>query len=148
MIKHLLVAGMVVLPGFAAAQQLVTVSGSCDRLVVGAKAFTPLCKGIAINTVYDSGRVGFIFTIASEALVTFSGMDMANPTPDTDRTMLDRVIFFKLGKAGEPPSVTKVTGNCDYGNPYKGKMTIDCEAAGADGSKYSVQFRTDGNPPH
>jgi hypothetical protein len=121
-------------------------NGTCDKLVIGKQKLGDSCDGKLLNMAYPDGRVGFYFVLDDGRVVTFSGMDGANPTPDTDIVELDKVIIGVKGKPNNP-KVVNATGTCKYGNPYQGETTVTCNGKLADGQMFSASFTTDGNPP-
>jgi hypothetical protein len=149
---YALAAGLLLLASPALAQtkvgdaQMVSVTGRCDKLVVGGKAMTETCSGKLLNVTYPDGRTGFYFVLADGRIVTFSGMDGANPTPDTDVVDLDKVIMTRKDTP-DKPDVLSATGTCRFGNPMKGPMTISCEGRLSKGGAFSASFTTDGKPP-
>ena len=126
--------------------QMVTVGGHCDRLVVGERTLTADCSQKLLNVTYPDRRSGFYFVLTDGQIVTFSGMDGANPTPDSDIIHLDKVVMTRKDRPGQP-EVLSVKGDCTFGNPMKGPATITCEGTLADGAPFSAAFTTDGRPP-
>lgn len=124
-----------------------TLTGSCDKLLVSRQKLGDLCDGKLLNMSYPDGRVGFYFILEDGRAITFTGMDGANPTPDSDVVDLDKVIIGVKGKPNSP-KVVSATGTCKYGNPYKGESTVICAGKTAVGSAFSATFTTDGNPPN
>lgn len=147
-----LATGLGLLAADAAAQtkvgdaQMLSVKGHCDSLVVGDRSFTGDCGTQLLNVTYPDGRVGFYFVLADGRIITFSGMDGDNPTPDTDIVALDKVIMSRKDTPDQP-DVFKVKGTCGFGNPMKGPMTVSCKGTLADGKAFSAAFTTDGQPP-
>ncbi|TFF19858.1 hypothetical protein E3C22_19530 [Jiella endophytica] len=125
---------------------MMTMSGRCDKLLVGGHDMTRFCEGKILSTAYPSGRVGFYFVLRNGAIVTFSGNDVPNPTPQTDRLFIDKLIT-NLGD-GIPSASEPAIGSCDYSNPYAGKPAfVRCIGKGAAGEPFRASFTTDGRPP-
>lgn len=152
--KHSLpvTAGLCLLATGAIAQtqvgdaQMLGVTGTCEALVVGKQQFSNTCSQKLLNVSYPNGRVGFYFVLEDGRIITFSGMDGANPTPDSDVIDLDKVIVSRKDTP-DTPDVFPAKGTCGFGNPMKGAMTVSCEGTLADGQAFSARFTTDGKPP-
>lgn len=125
---------------------MVVMTGKCQKLSVGDNDMSPYCNPKLLNTSYSNGRVGFYFTIGNGSVLTVSGMDLPNPTPDTDQIKVDRVIF-NIGQTGKAPAVSSASGKCSFGNPYKGKTTVRCSGKLSTGEKFEAAFQTDGKRP-
>jgi hypothetical protein len=144
--------GMLLAPIYAisaapsAAQTMMTLTGKCQKLVIGQHDFSKFCQGKLINSAHKNGRVGFYFLFGGTSTVTFSGTDRPNPTPDTDEIRID-LALLNIGTDSQGTSRQSAKGKCSYGNPYKGKMTVKCAGTLKDGMKFSAVFRTDGRPP-
>ncbi|MBY5323583.1 hypothetical protein HFN11_25245 [Rhizobium leguminosarum] len=121
-------------------------TGSCDKLILGKQKLADSCSGKLLNMSYPDGRVGFYFILDDGLIVTFSGMDAPNPTPDTDVVKVDKVIMGVKGKPKDP-EVVAATGTCTYGNPYKGESTVSCDGTMSNGQRFSARFTSDGKPP-
>ena len=121
-------------------------TGSCDKLILGKQKLADSCSGKLLNMSYPDGRVGFYFILDDGRIVTFSGMDAPNPTPDTDDVKVDKVIMGVKGKPKDP-EVVAATGTCTYGNPYKGESTVSCDGTMSNGQRFSARFTSDGKPP-
>ena len=97
-----LAAGLTLLATTAGAQtavgdaQMVSVTGNCGKLLVEQQDLTASCSGKLLNVVYPDGRVAFYFVLEDGRIVSFSGMDGENPTPDTDVVHLDNVFMKSL----------------------------------------------------
>jgi hypothetical protein len=122
-------------------------NGSCDKLTIGRQKLGDGCGGKLMNSSYPDGRVGFYFILDDGRTITFSGMDGANPTPDTDVVDLDKVIIGIKGKPSKP-KVVAASGTCKYGNPYAGQSTVTCNGKMVDGQTFSANFTSDGSPPN
>ena len=156
MIRHpairLLSAGIGLVAGDATAQtklgdaQMLAVTGKCEGLVIGERSFSGACGTKLLNVSYPNGRVGFYFVLGDGRIITFSGTDGENPTPDTDIIALDKVIMSRKDTPDQP-DVFKAEGTCGFGNPMKGPMTVSCAGTLADGKTFSAAFTTDGKPP-
>lgn len=120
--------------------------GSCNRLVIGSLDLTDACSGKLLSVAYPDGRVGFYFVLNDGRIVTFTGMDGDNPTPDTDVVNLDRLIMTRKDTPDQP-DVSDVSGTCAFGNPFRGAMTVSCEGSLPEGIGFTGSFTTDGQPP-
>lgn len=144
--------GLCLLATAAAAQtqvgnaQMLGVSGTCSELIVGELDLSKACSQKLLNVTYPDGRVGFYFVLDDSRIITFTGMDGDNPTPDTDVINLDKVIVSRKDTPDQP-DVFPATGTCGFGNPMKGSATIACEGTLSDGKRFSATFTTDGKPP-
>jgi hypothetical protein len=122
-------------------------TGVCERAIAGGTDMSEYCLGKLVQSIYSNGRTGFTATIGDKGTVlTFSGIEGAKPDADSQLQSVDKIIL-NLGIEGVEPSSADVTGGCAYSNPYKGPMTVSCQAVTAEGSAYLLQFRTDGSPP-
>ncbi len=126
--------------------QMVSVTGKCDTLVVGDRQLSRDCSAKLLNVVYPDGRIGFYFVLTDGRIVTFSGMDGENPTPDSDVIDLDKVIMSRKDTP-DKPDVFQAKGTCGFGNPMKGPMTVSCTGTLSGGGAFSAAFTTDGKPP-
>lgn len=126
--------------------QMLGVSGTCAELLVGDLEFSKACSQKLLNVTYPDGRVGFYFVLDDSRIITFTGMDGDNPTPDTDSVDLDKVIVSRKDTPDQP-DVFPAKGTCSFGNPMKGPATIACEGTLSDGKRFSAAFTTDGKPP-
>jgi hypothetical protein len=123
----------------------VTVEGACQKLTVGGGNHTADCKGTLLNTEYDDERTGFYFVTATEQVtVTFStrGDQEQKIDADTVTAPVDMVIVSSDGKIDQ----LQATGTCQFGNPYKGPMLIECTADSERG-RFEGAFLTDGKEP-
>lgn len=145
-------AGSLLLATAAAAQtqvgnaRMLSVTGSCGKLVVGDRQYSGECSAKLLNVTYPDGRVGFYFVLTDGRMVAFSGMDGDNPTSDSDVVHLDKIIISRRDTP-DKPDVLQAEGTCGFGNPMKGPMTIACEGTLSDGGAFSAAFTTDGTPP-
>jgi hypothetical protein len=125
-------------------QAVAILNGNCTQLSFAGKDATRACVGKITNTMYKTGRTGFVFMAGDLAVITFSGAD--NPAQGDQATVrLDKVIFTLVG-TGTEPNVIPATGNCRYTNPYAGPSRITCSASTKDG-KFSGAFVSDGAEP-
>ena len=130
--------------GFDNLHALAIMNGQCTQLTVAGKDSTPVCLGKITNTMYKTGRSGFIFMAGDVAVVTFSGMD--TPARGDQATVhLDAIIFTLVG-TGTPPNDIPATGSCTYTNPYAGPSRIQCTAS-TEAGRFSASFTSDGKEP-
>jgi hypothetical protein len=123
----------------------VVVEGACQNLTVGGEDHTTNCKGTLLNTEYSDERTGFYFvTTAEQVTVTFStrGDQEQKIDADTVTAPVDMVIVSSGGKIDR----LQATGTCQFGNPYKGPMLIECTADSERG-RFEGAFLTDGKEP-
>lgn len=126
---------------------MASLTGTCDQLIVAGSAMSAHCNPMILQTMYTTGRTGFTVTAGDNGVtITFSGMEGAKPDRDSQLQSVDMVIL-NLAIEGVDPTVQEVTGSCAYSNPYKGPMTISCQATDPDSKAYLLQFRTDGSEP-
>lgn len=130
--------------GFDNLQGIAIMNGKCTQLTVAGMDSTRACEGKITNTMYKTGRTGFVFMVGDFAVVTFSGMD-SPAKGDQTATRLDRIIFTLIG-TGTPPNDIPATGSCTYTNPDAGPSRINCSATTGEG-KFSGSFVSDGQPP-
>jgi hypothetical protein len=123
----------------------VVVAGACQNLTVGSEDHTADCKGTLLNTEYSDERTGFYFvTTTDQITVTFSTRGDQEQKIDTDTVTapVDMVIVSSRGKIDK----LQATGTCQFGNPYKGPMLIECTADSERG-RFEGAFLTDGKEP-
>lgn len=118
--------------------------GTCGKLVMAGEDVSEGCQGLITNTMYKTGRTGFVFTAGDVAVVTFSGAG-APAQGDQASARLDKVIFTLIG-TGTEPNVLPATGTCTYTNPYAGPSRINCSATTKIG-RFSGTFVSDGEEP-
>jgi hypothetical protein len=130
--------------GFANLHAIALMDGKCTSLVIADKPATHNCTGKITNSMYKTGRSGFIFTAGDLAVVTFSGAD--SPAKGNQATVrLDKVIFTLIG-TGTEPNVMPAKGSCTYTNPYAGPSRINCTAT-TEAGRFSGSFVSDGREP-
>ena len=126
-----------------APQNVVSVDGTCQRLVIEGRSLAGNCGATVLQTIYADGRTGFYISAADGSRVfAFSGFEQSFSGQTEVTQKLDKVILI-----GEPATSIPVTGTCTYGNPYAGPMTIFCDAADQSGNRYRFEFLTDGSEP-
>ncbi|MGV8938860.1 MAG: hypothetical protein ACOH2J_17210 [Allorhizobium sp.] len=125
---------------------LLTLTGKCLQVVVGAEDFSKGCSGSLGTSAFSDGRTGFYFSLRSNHILTFSGLGVAGTGKDDDGFAIDRVIFNN-GVETNKPKVLAATGRCTFGDPYKGEMTVRCNGNLAQGTPFSASFHSDGKPP-
>ncbi|WP_210259179.1 hypothetical protein [Agrobacterium sp. a22-2] len=145
-------ACMLVLPaGLAGAQDVATppimmLSGKCLRVIVGEQDMTAACSGKLGRTVLADGRSGFYFLLGQNHILTFSGTDVMRKNAKGASIKVDRLIFNE-GLETNKPKVLSARGQCTYGNPSKGQITVRCSGSLRQGTKFSASFQSDGTPP-
>lgn len=127
------------------AQTIMTLTGTCQKAVIGKHDMSKFCGTRLLNTSYPDGRVGFYFTVGDLSLM-FTGIDQPNPTPNSDETKIDEVSLSKGMSFGDQRP-QKATGKCTFGNPYGHKVKIRCLGKVASGEQFDAVFLTDGRDP-
>lgn len=140
----LVIAALAALTGTATAQNLMGAEGRCKSFRLAGNDLTRGCAGKMLNTSYPDGRVGFYFVMTDSSIVTFSGYDRPNPTPDTDVVAIDKIIVSN--KRTGQTSQFRAFGRCTYGNFYKGQKTVHCRATSQDGSEHRAVFELTSPP--
>ena len=130
--------------GFDNLHAIAIMDGKCSSLVIADKPATHQCVGKITNSMYKTGRSGFIFTAGDVAVVTFSGAD-SPAKGDQANIRLDKVIFTLIG-TGTPPNVIAAKGTCTYTNPYAGPSRINCSAT-TEAGRFSGSFVSNGREP-
>ncbi|WP_114227210.1 MULTISPECIES: hypothetical protein [Sphingomonas] len=118
--------------------------GRCRSLVVAGKDASRACSSLVTNSMYRTGRGGFVFTAGDLAVVTFSGFD-TGAQGDIAEIKLDHVIFSLIG-TGTPRNTVPATGTCTYTNPYAGPSHITCTALTKSG-RFAATFLSNGQEP-
>jgi hypothetical protein len=129
--------------GSARAQTLTTVTGKCQKLVVGKKNYTSDCQRKLHSMSYPNGRVGFWFMLPNSTILSMAGQELPHPTLESGQTRVDQVVFQLKGA----PTVSEpAVGKCTFSNPAK-PMTVRCQGTLQSGDKFVAIFRTDGKAP-
>jgi hypothetical protein len=136
---------------YAAAPQsravsIVSMGGSCRRLVLDGHDFSNACQPRVANVEFSDGRVTFTYAAGEDFTVTFSGdgRKQIHRGPDTAIQPID-LIYSSIAGATSKPS--RVVGSCEFSNPYKGPSAINCSAESGTGREVA-EFTTDGRPPN
>ncbi|GJE70621.1 hypothetical protein [Methylorubrum podarium] len=134
--------------GPATAQQgaEVTMTGRCERLVIGGLDVTQNCKEQLVNTV-SRGRTTFDFAAWDGQTLSFSGSGAQHEqTEETEQLQpISLVVAGMKNKEGIVRSPTPAVGACKFSRPEPGKTMIACEA-NAQGKTYAGVFVTDAKP--
>lgn len=130
----------------ASTPPIMMLSGKCLRMVVGDQDMTAACSGKLGRTVLTDGRSGFYFLLGQNHILTFSGTDVARKNAKGASIKIDRLIFNE-GLETNKPKVLSARGQCTYGNPSKGQITVRCSGSLRQGTKFSASFQSDGMPP-
>ncbi len=117
--------------------------GNCAQLVIGEDDLTSKCEQKLLQTAVNEQNIDFYFSTTDGRLYIFNGTDGVNPSPDTDITQINKVIFSENEKNTDYPA----SGRCSYGNPYKGRTTVLCSGTLQDNRRFDATFITDGQPP-
>jgi hypothetical protein len=123
---------------------MMTLDGTCKKLVVKGKDRTADCKGTLLNVDYSDGRTGFYFVTTDQLIVTFSNKGkQVHPDPNTAIAPVDMVI---VGKDGKFERITAV-GTCKLTNPHLGRPApVECKAEAAS-DVFEGFFISDGGKP-
>ncbi|HEY4202775.1 MAG TPA: hypothetical protein VGM83_19665 [Devosiaceae bacterium] len=128
-------------------EDVASVTGTCDKLIMAGDDLSPTCSGQMIQSIYNTGRTGFTVMVGDKGkTATFTGMEGAKPDDNSQLQTVDRVIVNE-GIKGSTPSTIAATGSCAYTNPYMGPTIVNCQAVGDNGDAFLLQFRTDGSEP-
>lgn len=117
--------------------------GNCAQLVFGSEDWSGKCDQKLMQTAVNRNNIDFYFSTTDNRMLIFNGVDGENPTPDTDVSTVKKVIFSQNGTNTDFPA----SGRCSYGNPYKGRSTVQCSGTLKDGRRFDATFVTDGQPP-
>ncbi|MBE7186100.1 MAG: hypothetical protein INR68_17015 [Methylobacterium mesophilicum] len=128
----LVIAG-VMGPGHAMSlQDMFFSKGVCEKFVIGKQTMTKACDGKILNSAFSDHRLGFYFTFKNGGIITFTGYDRPNPTPNTDLIAIDGIIFNVKGGS----QTFAATGSCRYGNFAAGYKRVTCKGASDDGRPF------------
>lgn len=130
--------------GPASAQQAeVTMTGRCERLVIGGLDITQNCKEQLVNTV-SRGRTTFDFGAWDGQSLSFSGSGAQHEqTEETEQLQpISLVVAGMKNKEGIVRSPAPAVGACKFSRPEPGKTMISCEAT-SQGKTYAGVFITD-----
>ncbi len=125
--------------------QVMTLSGTCLKLILGKRDATGQCKGVIVNAAYASGASSFMFVVADTAIVSFYGKDN-KAVGDNAVINVDHVTVTAVGDPKAKPVTVSAEGQCTYTNPYAGPSHVDCSAR-AVGMDFTASFVSDGKPP-
>ncbi|MDR7038697.1 MULTISPECIES: hypothetical protein [Methylobacterium] len=130
----------------AAAQTALTLTGTCERLVIGGQDLSASCRGTLMNTVARS-RTSFGFASSEGQSLTFSGTGAQQErTEESDPLQpINLVSPGRSGPEGVVQTPTPAVGSCRFSTPGAGKTAITCEAS-AGGKDYAGTFVTDAKP--
>ncbi|MBB5763883.1 hypothetical protein ABEV34_03270 [Methylorubrum rhodesianum] len=131
----------------ASAQQAeVTMTGRCERLVIGGLDITQNCKEQLVNTV-SRGRTTFDFAAWDGQSLSFSGSGAQHEqTEETEQLQpISLVVPGMKNKEGIVRSPAPAVGACKFSRPEPGKTMIACEAT-SQGKTYAGVFVTDAKP--
>lgn len=125
----------------ARAQTVVTLEGSCTRLVIAGEDHGGACKGTLRNLV-SRGRTSFDFSTQDGRTLSFSGNGAQQErTEETDPLQpINLVIPGTPGSGGVAQTPVLAVGACRFSNPEPGKTGIDCEATAPDGKSFAGSF--------
>ncbi|MBA9066373.1 hypothetical protein FHR71_000090 [Methylobacterium sp. RAS18] len=131
--------------GPASAQQgaEVTITGRCERLVIGGLDITQNCKEQLVNTV-SRGRTTFDFAAWDGQSLSFSGAGTQHEqTEETEQLQpISLVVPGMKNKEGIVRSPAPAVGSCKFSKPEPGKTMITCEAT-SQGKTYAGVFITE-----
>ena len=95
-----------------------------------------------INIAYVSGESSFMIAVGDGNMVSFFGRD-STAVGNAATIAISRI----TATFGDDTTSLSARGQCRYTNPYAGVSTVTCNATTARGLRYSLVFRSDGNPP-
>jgi hypothetical protein len=145
----IVVAATIAMPATGIAQSklaaMVTLQGTCKKLVIKGKMRTSDCAGKLLNTEYSDGRLGFYFVMNDGMTLTFStrGAEEVKADENTSIVPVDGLLVGLKGQVDKIPAA----GTCKFTNPYRGiAAPIECAADTALG-RYEATFLSDGSKP-
>ncbi|MER2269701.1 hypothetical protein [Methylobacterium oxalidis] len=143
----LLAAAAVTAAPAARAQTALTLTGTCERLVIAGQDLSASCRGTLMNTVARS-RTSFGFASSEGQNLTFSGTGAQQErTEESDPLQpINLVSPGRSGPEGVVQTPTPAVGACRFATPSPGKTAITCEAE-AGGKAYAGTFVTDAKAP-
>ncbi len=128
-----------------AAPTFVAIGGQCEKLIIADTDVTDACNSKVVSNNIAPDKVIFHFALADGTAVSIVGIDLPNPSPDSDEIEIVRVhVSKKLGSLAKGPHAA--SGKCAFGNPYVGQMTLRCDGAVRD-RILLAKFLTDGQAP-
>lgn len=123
--------------------RLLQVSGKCLKVSVARQEMGEGCTGQMGIAVYADGRVGFHFMMRNNHIFSISGVEGAQGRAGVK---VDRVVFNDAIEVNKPQVIT-ARGNCTYGDPFGGRMTIRCTGVIGNAQDFVASFQTDGKAP-
>ena len=121
---------------------IATLGGQCQSLVVANDNHNDVCGAQLINIAYVSGESSFMIAVGDGNMVSFFGRD-STAVGNAATIAISRI----TATFGDDTTSLSARGQCRYTNPYAGVSTVTCNATTARGLRYSLVFRSDGNPP-
>lgn len=128
-----------------AAETFMVMNGRCTAAKVGGRDLTRGCEGVLAAANFPPDRVQFSWTFSNGAVISVTGTDRPNPSPDIDELRVVR-LFLNLGIEGVPSTGGPASGRCRFGNPFAGVAKVDCQGK-QNGKPFSLQFVSNGQPP-
>lgn len=122
---------------------LLQVSGKCLKVSVARQEMGEGCTGQMGIAVYADGRVGFHFMMRNNHIFSISGVEGAQ---GRSGVKVDRVVFNDAIEVNKPEVIT-ARGNCTYGDPFGGRMTVRCTGVIGNAQDFVASFQTDGKAP-
>jgi len=127
------------------ATSVISLNGTCHQLVLDGHDLTRVCQPHVANVEYSDGRISFSYVASKDLVATFSGDGRKQIHRGADTAVLPVDTFF-TSLAGQPSKPSRVVGTCEFSNPYKGPVSINCRADAGDGQEVA-EFTTDGSAP-
>ena len=121
---------------------IATLNGSCQSLVVANDNHNDVCGSRLINVAYVNGDSSFMIAVGDGNMVSFYGRD-SSAVGNAATIAISRI----TASFGDETTSDTARGQCRYTNPYAGMSTVTCSATTSRGLRYSLTFRSDGNPP-
>lgn len=137
-----LIAGSAAAQNFPGGPGLITLRGTCQKLVAGKVDASKGCKGELASVTAPNGTVTFIFTSQGKMLGFGGDGGTVHKSGSDDASLTLNLVSTGVGTkmTGEVP----VTGTCTFGNPYTDKqIMVQCTAKSKDYS-FAGTFKTAG----
>lgn len=115
--------------------------GRCLQVRVGQEDMTNACSGTLGLSAFPDGRTSFHFLLGSNHMLTVRGTDAGTGANRGKRFKIDTVIF-NTGAPGAEPDMVTAKGQCTYENRKGGVVTLRCDGALGQATKFVAAFRS------
>ena len=150
------IAAVVAVPAFTLAAQIrhVTeitgVNGACTFYTTPLKTVSGRCARHVIEEDFNDGMLSFNYLVRgapkrNTAIISFMGNGLLEIDRGPNYVLLPVDHIFIDSKTVD--TAIAAVGTCAFGNPYAGKVPINCQAQTGEGA-FKADFETNGSKPY